>query len=425
MHRFAIPTRASLKLTLAALVALCLASAAVIEGCGDDGENEHDRILRIYTSQPLVGGRGGGDTLNAIRIAVEDAGSSFGGAKLEVVGLNDAAPSGAFDPALVRRNANRAARDDSTIAFIGDFDSGATEISMPILNRAGILQVSSASTAVQLTRSTPAEAKQLRPSGIRNFGRVVPNDSVQSAAMGLFMNEESVSRVFVVDDGGVYGTGLAGLFDKVAARADIEVEGRRTIDRSTKFKALAKQIDGSGAQALFFAGSDLDLAYHLFRTAHHEDIHLKLFGGDAIAIRGFLRTLGELELDTYVTAPMLPEGNYASSGESFLSGFRDRYGRVAEPMAVFGYEAGLVVDDSIRNETRGDVRTAPIATLRKGVRDKFFQTTERPSALGSYSIDAYGDTTLTFYGAYRVENGRLVLGRAIDPPLSYLEVVGK
>ena len=37
-----------------------------------------------YTSQPLVGGRGGADTLNAIRIAIEDAGSSFEGAKLEV-----------------------------------------------------------------------------------------------------------------------------------------------------------------------------------------------------------------------------------------------------------------------------------------------------------------------------------------------------
>ena len=33
---------------------------------------------------------------------------------------------------------------------------------------------------------------------------------------------------------------------------------------------------------------------------------------------------------------------------------------------------------------------------------------DRDSPLGKYSIDENGDTTLSDYGAYRVENGRLV-----------------
>jgi branched-chain amino acid transport system substrate-binding protein len=117
-----------------------------------------------------------------------------------------------------------------------------------------------------------------------------------------------------------------------------------------------------------------------------------------------------------VTAPTLPSGNYALSGEEFLNAFRESNGRDAESVAIFGYEAGEAVMDSIRNGLRGDIASEAISTLRKSTRDAFFSISERPSALGSYSIDADGDTSLTFYGAYRVENGELVLGRAIDVP---------
>jgi branched-chain amino acid transport system substrate-binding protein len=122
---------------------------------------------------------------------------------------------------------------------------------------------------------------------------------------------------------------------------------------------------------------------------------------------------------------MLPAGNYAVSGEEYFETFRDQYGRDAEPMSIFGYEAGDAVMDSIRAGVRGDISTEAISSLRNATRDAFFSISERPSALGSYSIDANGDTTLTFYGAYRVEDGELVLGRAIDVPGTILQVVNR
>ena len=76
--------------------------------------------------------------------------------------------------------------------------------------------------------------------------------------------------------------------------------------------------------------------------------------------------------------------------------------------------------DSIRRGTRGNIATEPIDALRINTRNAFFDASERASPLGSYSIDAHGDTTLTFYGAYRIEDGKLVLGRVIDVPPSLL-----
>lgn len=404
--------------TACILIALC---ACLLTACGRQTTEETSRTLRIYVSAPMTGGRGGEDTARAVEIAVENAGGRVDSAKLEVVALNDARPDGSFSPKLVRRNANRAAADDHTIAYIGEFDSGATEIAMPILNEAGILHVSSSSTAVKLTEPSPDEGERLRPTGVSTFGRVIPNDTVQAGALEEFMRQESIATVYVVDDGGTYGTGLRHLFRKAAMANGIRVINGPRVTPRTQFGRLAEKISSLDPNALLYSGGDLNLAYDLFQATHRENSHIKLFGGDALALSGFLSSLGDVELDTYVTAPQLPAGNYAKSGEAYLDTFEDRFGREAEPMSVFGYEAGAVVIDSIRRGVRGDVATDPISYLRSGSRVAFFDTVERASPLGSYSIDSNGDTTLTFYGAYRIEDGKLVLGRTIDVPTSILQ----
>lgn len=404
----------------ASAAALILALATVVFGCGQSGDEETARTLKIYVSQPLKGARGGEDNLRAVEIASEDEGGQIDGAKIEIVGLNDSAEDGSWVPSLVKRNARMAADDPDAVAYIGDFDSGATKVAMPILNRAGMLQVSSGSTAVKLTKPTPELGERIRPTGIRTFGRVVPNDNVQAAALASFMDEEDVNEVFVVDDGDTYGEGLRYRFEKVADATGIKISGATTLTREAQVGDVAERMTSSGADALLFAGSDLDLARDLFETVHRENGFIKLFGGDGLSFSSFLESIGDTALDTYITAPQLPAGNYAQSGESFLRGFEDRYGRPAEPMAVFAYEAGRAVIDSIRRGARGDIRTEPIDALRINTRNAFFDISERASPLGSYSIDANGDTTLSFFGAYRVEDGELVLGRTIDVPPSLL-----
>jgi len=54
----------------------------------------------------------------------------------------------------------------------------------------------------------------------------------------------------------------------------------------------------------------------------------------------------------------------------------------------------------------GNDRDAVNAALRA--------TRNRDGAVGTYSIDSNGDTTLTDYGAWRVEDGKLVFDEAIE-----------
>ena len=58
-----------------------------------------------------------------------------------------------------------------------------------------------------------------------------------------------------------------------------------------------------------------------------------------------------------------------------------------------------------RGGERGDTREA--------VLEQLLATRDRESVIGTYSIDENGDTTLTDYGAYRIDDGRLTFDRII------------
>jgi branched-chain amino acid transport system substrate-binding protein len=90
---------------------------------------------------------------------------------------------------------------------------------------------------------------------------------------------------------------------------------------------------------------------------------------------------------------------YGPSGQEVL----DALGG-PDPYALYGYEAMSVVLDAIN-------RGGP---TREGTVAAFFATRDRDSVLGRYSIDRFGDTTLTQYGVYRVEGGALAFDRAVD-----------
>ena len=50
---------------------------------------------------------------------------------------------------------------------------------------------------------------------------------------------------------------------------------------------------------------------------------------------------------------------------------------------------------------------------KENVLEALFDTKDRESVLGTYSIDENGDTTLTDYGLYTVEGGELTFDKTI------------
>ena len=366
--------------------------------------------LTVYSSLPLQGDSRpqSADVVRAMRLALQQRGGMAGGHPITFRSLDDATPrAGKWEPGKVSQNARRAASDASTIAYLGEFNSGASAVSIPILNEAGIAQISPSNTYAGLTRrAEPGEPDKYYPSGERTFARVIPADHVQAAAVVAYMQAEGVKSVVIASDREAYGHGLALDVRAIARRAGLRVDGvygipvrgGRTVQR-----AIARRARRAGA--LFYGGITQNDAVGLFRTVGRGAPRAKLFAGDGVAELPFTSRLpSSVQRRTYITSATLDPKEYPALGQQFFAAFRAAYHRDPEPYAIYGYEAMSLALDAIDRSG---------GTSRKAVVDALFATRDRDSVLGRYSIDANGDTTLGTYGGLRVRGGKLVYARTI------------
>ncbi len=406
-----------------ALAVGAVAVAATIGAVGARGGESKAAApaVTVYSSLPLQGAQRtlSEATLNGIRLALEEADHRAGHAVVRWHSLDDStAETGRWDPGETAANARRAAADASAVAYIGEFNSAATAISIPILNDAGLPQVSAGSTAVGLTSdapgSGPGEPGRYYPTGRRTFLRVVPNDVVQGEALARLMKQEHCRDVVLLNDGELYGVGLARNITESAETAGLRVRASRVIDAAASgYHELAESLRRRhDPDCVTFAGATSSNAVQLFRHVASAMPDAKLFGADAVAESSFASDeeggLPErVAKRTLLTAPTLEPAAYPPAGRRFFAAYRKRYGiRNPEPYAIYGYEAMRVVLDAI---TRAGAR----ATDRNAVLEHLTSNRVRRSPLGTYRIDANGDTTLTDYGVYRIEDGALVFDRAI------------
>jgi len=404
--------------------------APALAGCGGVGASPASsgvgKQLTIYSSLPLQGPSGAisQQIVGGEKLALSDAGGRIGSLTISYVSLDDSSPtSGEWDPGVTAANAKVAARDPTTISYLGEYDSGATAVSLPLINSAGILQVSPASPYVGLTSSLDAgqdEPERFYPTAKRTFGRVAPGDPVQAAAQVALMRKLGVRRLYVLADEDPFDAPLAQIVAGDARRAGIEVEGNDTIAIApgAVFTGEVAKIVESGAQAVFASATATSEAALLWRQLHAADPHLKLLASSAMLNAVFSSRLGAAEGATFLGSPVLAPHLYPASAQRVLARYSRRfaapapsgsYVRLARPgpYVLYGYEAMSVVLDAIRSAgVHGDERQAVI--------DRLFATRDRSSVLGVYSMQSSGETTSSSYGIDRVVNGAPAFWRAFD-----------
>jgi branched-chain amino acid transport system substrate-binding protein len=313
-------------------------------------------------------------------------------------------------------NAKTAAQDTSTIAYLGDYDSAATAISLPLINAAGILQVSAGSPYVGLTSSFEAgqdEPERFYPSGQRTFVRLAPGDIGQAQAQVALMKARGVQRLYVLDDQNPFDVPLADIVVNYAEAAGITVLAHDSLSTvsGAVFTGEVEKIVASKAQAVFMAGGEGKGTAELWSDLYAADPHLLLTGSSQMLSEPFTSEAGPATANTYVTTPVLPARFYPPAAQRVLSDYYRTFGAQATPYALYGYEAMTLVLDAVRDSgARGNDRQTVI--------DRVFATKDRNSVIGNYSITADGETTLSSYGVDRIVNGRPVFYRAIKigPP---------
>lgn len=394
-----------------------LAGVAGAGGCGAKPEvTRSPAALRtVYTAMPLgpESDPAGQDIVDAQRMAIAERGGRAGAFRVRLIARTSADAFGGPSPERAISAAQQAARSDNSLAYIGNYTSTQTAAAAPILNRAELVQVTPTSTAVSLTATAPGSTRPPRavaPTGIRTLVRLAPSDAAQAQATVAYMQEESVKRLAIADDGDIYGRGLADDVARDARKAGIRVAGRVRIEDPSP-KASAKRAVALAPDALFIGANSSPAAKSFIKAFTQSNPEALIFLPDGLSERPLLRALGDAELRTYVTNFVLPVSYYGPRGVRFVDRFRSRYRRDPSPFALYGFEAMSLVLDAIEAMPSGN--GLGLLGQRRFVARRILSTQDRAAAIGSYSVTPTGDVDTGLYGAFRVEDGRLVRGRAV------------
>ncbi len=409
-----------------AIAAAALALTAALAGCGGADTPAAGKIvgrkLTIYVSVPLQGASAvsGTAVVDGARLAAYQSHNRIGKYRVALKVLNDATlAAGEWDPGQTSSDAVQAAADPTAIGYIGDLDSGASAVSIPILNQAGIPQISPRSTAVGLTSaapgSAPGEPAKYYPTHTRTFARVAASDAVQAAVQVKLQQSLGCTKTYVLNDEEVDGEDLATSFGIASQRAGLRVVGTQAYDpRSLSYAALGATVASSGANCVLVSAISGSNAVPVTRQIARAVPKARIFAGAGVAQSTFVDpTVGgiPLSLDSRlaITSPALGMQAYGRAGRAFVAAFTRRFGP-PEPDAILGYEAMRLMLSAVRTATDGGRKTAERAAVRRAI----FATHDRRSVLGTYSIDRNGDTTLNAYGVWRAVNGQLRFWKAVE-----------
>jgi len=395
--------------------ALGLVACGEEEESSSGGGTAEGTSLTIYSSLPLQGTskEQSEAVINGEKLALKQINSKVGKYSIKYESLDDSTAQnpGTADEAQTADNARQAVQDKSTIFYLGEFNSGGTKVSLPILNKAGIPQISPSNTAVGLTTdepgADPGEPDKYYPSQKRTYARVVPKDTIQGAALATVMQEDGCKTLHIFNDKTTYGAGLARNVEGSAKEAGIEVTGNDGTDKNApNYRSLAQGIDAD-----CFVGSGVTGENYIqaFKDVAAAQPDIKLYGPDGVAEEAFTNPKkggipASIAPRTKITVATLSAEEFKKAGnteaEKFFTDFEAEYSvSTPDPYAIYGYETMKLALDTLK--AVGDK-----ANDRKAVVDQLINKTKgRNSVLGTYDIDENGDTTLTDYGLYTIKDG--------------------
>jgi branched-chain amino acid transport system substrate-binding protein len=398
------------------------ASSSGAASSGGSSASSSGKTIDIYSSLPLQGASTAqtDPLVNGMKLALSQAGGKAGQFTVNYTSLDDStAAAGKWDPSQCAADARKAASDPKAVLYLGEFNSGCSEVSIPILNQAGVPQISPANTYVGLTTnlpgSAPGEPQKYYPTGTRTYMRIVPIDSIQAAADLQAMKQAGCTKAAVANDKEAYGAGLATLLELEKGFYGVTIVSNTGIDPTApNFRSYAATIKGQGADCFLFSGIVSNGGVQITKDVNAAIPTAKIFGPDGMCTSTWTNAKQggvPASIDPLIqcTVATLDLAAYPG-GKDFLAAYKAKYGVAnPDPYSIYGYEVMKLSLDTIAGlGANGNNKADVLKAL--------FATTGRSSVLGTYGFDKNGDTTLKSYGLYKVgSDGNLVFYKTLTP----------
>jgi branched-chain amino acid transport system substrate-binding protein len=399
--------------TTAALAVLAL----TLGGCLG-GEERSTRIeggtVTVYTSLPRhgVSAPAAGAVAAGMRAALADARGQAGELQVRLVELDSSEPGERlWDPDMVSLNAQQAADDPRAIAYIGDLDYGASAVSVPITNDAGMLQVSPGDGLTSLTRAPQgrprAGPERYYPEDERSFVRLVPADELMAEALLARVRATGVRSIAVLFDGEIHSRELGGILQSLARRdgpEPVEVEEYR--GRVDEIPDVVRDVAEDRPEALVYAGIAGPGTGRILAQVDSALPGVPVYATAGLLARDPAEPIPAAPASVDALGAIPPESELPAEGRRLLDRLRETEGpAVARAEAAYGYEAMRLTLEAI----------SAAGADRARVIEEALRIRERTGTpLGTYRVRATGEVETTGFALYALHDGRFAFERMLE-----------
>ena len=329
--------------------------------------------------------------------------------QVKLVVLDDGDKTGAWTESGELHAAHVASADPSTVAYIGPLNSGAAKLSMPILNKEGIVQISPSATWPGLTKPgfLPGEPGVFYPTGIPHFVRVAATDDLQGPAGAQWAHELGFTSVFVVNDKDPYGVGIADLFQHEAGRIGMTILGSESISPSKDvYLPVALRILASKPDLVYYGGLTADGGPELLKYIREHGSKAAFMGPDGIFEQEFVTKAGTSSDGVYMTAiGAPPEEVKTPTAAAFIKTYKDKFHTSPDVFGALAYDATNALLDAIDR-----VHTSDRAAILREVKN----IRKQPGVFATWGFDESGDTTLTLISGSIVKGANILFAKVLS-----------
>jgi branched-chain amino acid transport system substrate-binding protein len=293
-----------------------------------------------------------------------------------------------IDPAQAAAVARKVIQDEAVIGVVGPMYGIDTNAAAPLYTEARMAMLSMGT------------AKELA-SHDWTFFRAVPNDDLQSAAVGGYLTKVlGAKKIALIDDGTQYGHGLVTATTDTIKANGAEVAVAESIDptsddySSTVSKILANNVDG------VFTTGVVNIITSFNRQLTDGGYTGAFFAPDGSLSPDFIKLAGPGSEGAYFTCQCAPVPTYGGPTTGPLADFVTAYkAKFNEPPQAYSAEAY-------------DVANFLIDGIKAGVKDRagmvdYLHGNDHKGVAADYKFEANGEPAGSTINIYQIKDGKI------------------
>jgi branched-chain amino acid transport system substrate-binding protein len=380
-----------------------------------------DKVVKVGISLSFTGA----DSESATRVAnggilaFEEANKAktVKGYTFQVVKLDDGtATAGQYDPAQAATNARTMVADKGYIAGLGPQMSGAGKAMSPILSAGNLAIITPSSTNPDIT--DPKFAAQYRPNGKAVYFRTVATDAFQGPYLiNYLVKTGKVKKVYILDDSGAYGVGLADAYERQCKAKGIEVLGRDRLDpKAADYATILTKIKSVAPDAMLYGGVG-QAGVKLAKQAYEIIPNVIKAGGDGVFGVDFIKGAGFPAVDGWYATQASPHKDETNKATAeFSKRYFARFASYPDDYSITCYTGAQAIIQAVKN-----LVAAGKPVNRDTVRDAI-QAVKLPTTLqGPVEFDENGDLKQKVISVFQI---RKDAAKPLDDPDAQYKYIG-